>query len=144
MHEHIAEMRMLIGRSRWAGREPEAIELADAAGRVLAEDLEAPMSLPPFDNSQMDGRAVKSADTHETSGTGPVAMIVSGTGVAGHEPPPLPGFGAAPVMTGAPVPRGADAVVPVEEALPAEFLPEDATVRLPAWQELERFMRGAG
>lgn len=145
--EHVAAIRDLIGRSRWAAREPEELELARAAGRVLAADVTAPMPLPPFDNSQMDGYAVGAADTRGPSTAGTVAMVVStagAAGAAGHEPAPLPGSGAAPVMTGAPIPPGADAVVPIEEALPSEFLPEGATVRLPAGQEPGRFVRRAG
>ncbi|MEO3943647.1 gephyrin-like molybdotransferase Glp [Paenarthrobacter nicotinovorans] len=107
------------------------VPLLEALGKPLAVDLFAPLSLPPFDNSQMDGFAVRSQDIPGQGAELRVAAPVP----AGAAPAALePGF-AAPIMTGAMIPDGADAVVPVEKASPASF-PEpsdtDAVVELPA------------
>lgn len=158
--EHIAAIQGVIERSRWSDRATEEVALEDAAGRVLAEELTAPIPLPRFDDSQMDGYAVRAADTHSDGGQddsaqkesgqrggadpGLVELRVAATGAAGHEPAPLAPGTAAPVMTGAPIPSGADAVVPVEEAAPSQFLAEGATVRVPSGQPSGRFVRPAG
>ncbi|THE10625.1 hypothetical protein E1J17_19315, partial [Kocuria rosea] len=100
----------------------ETLPLAAAAGRVLAEDLVAPLSLQPFDNSQMDGFAIRAADSRTAPGEdGRTPFVVVAPVPAGHVPGPLGPGEAAPVMTGAPLPPGADAVVPVEESLPGGF-----------------------
>lgn len=70
-------------------------------------------------------------------------MLVAATGAAGNVPGALPGFGAAPVMTGAPIPDGADAVVPVEGAEPQAVLGPGHTVRVPAERFTGRFVRRA-
>lgn len=121
-----------------------AVPLGEALGRVLAEDLVAPLDLQPFDNAQMDGFAVRAADTAGNGGRGRAALAVVAPVPAGHLPPPLGPGEAAPVMTGAPLPPGADAVVPVEEAEPRGFPAAGATVRLPADQPPGRFVRRAG
>ncbi|MBU8867136.1 molybdopterin molybdotransferase MoeA [Paenarthrobacter aromaticivorans] len=109
----------------------EQFPLLEALGKVLAVDLHAPLSLPPFANSQMDGFAVNSADIPDDGAKLRVAAPVP----AGAAPEPLkPGF-AAPIMTGAMIPEGADAVVPIERALPSTFPnpeAEDVDVLLPA------------
>nr|WP_026204506.1 gephyrin-like molybdotransferase Glp [Actinomycetospora chiangmaiensis] len=89
----------------------ETVPLAAARGRVLAADLSSPVSLPPFDNSAMDGYAVRTADLATTPVTLPVAEDVPAGRVDG---PPLAAGTAHRIMTGAPVPAGADAVVQVE------------------------------
>ena len=99
----------------WHGTRPPA----SALPRVLATDLISPIDLPPFDNSQMDGYAVNSADPRYGKDMRVAARIPAGHGVDLL----LPGT-AAPIMTGAPIPDGADAVVPIEAASPNEFLPE--------------------
>jgi molybdopterin molybdotransferase len=88
---------------------PETIALADAQGRTLAADLAADMDFPPFDTTAMDGYAVAGAilEARERPGT---------TGAGGAHPPPLRDGEAVRVMTGAPIPEGATAVVPVEDA----------------------------
>jgi molybdopterin molybdotransferase len=92
-----------------------SLELADAEGCVLAEDVTAAVSLPSFDNSSMDGYAVQAADTDQSSERKPVTLPVTGevaagdTGVFRLEPGT-----AIRIMTGAQLPTGADAVVPVE------------------------------
>lgn len=96
---------------------PETVPLARAAGRVLAADVVAAVDLPGFDNSAMDGYAVRSADVAGAAPGSPVVLDVDGDVAAGdtrrHELRP----GAAMrIMTGAPMPEGADTVVPVEES----------------------------
>jgi molybdopterin molybdotransferase len=83
---------------------------ADLAGRVLAADVRAAVSLPPFDTSAMDGYTVRAADLRD--GGVPIAFRLG----AGDRPRPLPPGTAAGIATGAPLPEGADAVVPVEVA----------------------------
>jgi molybdopterin molybdotransferase len=83
---------------------------ADLAGRVLAADVAAAVSLPPFATSAMDGYAVRAADL--AAGSVPIAFRLG----AGDRPQPLPLGAAAGIATGAPLPDGADAVVPIEDA----------------------------
>ena len=83
---------------------------ADLAGRVLAADVHAAVSLPPFDTSAMDGYTVRAADLRD--GAVPIAFRLG----AGDRPRPLPPGSAAGIATGAPLPEGADSVVPVEVA----------------------------
>jgi molybdopterin molybdotransferase len=85
---------------------------------VLAADLINPIDLPPFDNSQMDGYAVRS-DAPSGIPLAVVARIAAGSEIRSL------GVGtAAPIMTGAPIPLGADAVIPIEAAIPPHFLPD--------------------
>ena len=95
---------------------PERTPLLDALGRVLAEDVAAAEDLPPYANSAMDGYAVQAADTVGASRDRPARLRVVGMVAAGHVPDAevTPGT-AVRIMTGAPLPPGADAVVPVEE-----------------------------
>ncbi|RJQ86018.1 molybdopterin molybdotransferase MoeA [Amycolatopsis panacis] len=88
-----------------------AVPLARAAGLVLAADLSAEVALPPFDNSAMDGYAVRAADVAETPVTLPVADDIPAGRV---DVAPLAPGTAHRIMTGAPLPPGADAVVMVE------------------------------
>lgn len=89
----------------------ERVPLPASAGRVIAEDAAAPWDLPRFDNSAMDGYAVRSADC-----AAPTTLAVAGCNPAGGPALPRvePGF-AVRIMTGAPVPPGCDAVVPFED-----------------------------
>lgn len=96
----------------------------DYDGRVLAADVTAPIDLPPFDNSQMDGYAVASDDLVDASGERPVALRVAAHIPAGSTGRPLERGWAAPIMTGAPIPDGADAVVPIEQVDPPRFFPD--------------------
>ncbi len=94
----------------------EIIPLAQAAGRVLARDLTAAHHLPPFVNSSMDGYAVRAREVAAATNDQPVTLPVRGDIPAGSgAPAALPEGAAMRIMTGAPVPEGADAVVPVEE-----------------------------
>lgn len=93
----------------------EHVPIAHALGRVLAFDIVAGESLPPFTSSSMDGYAVRAADVTHASPTNPVCLTVTETILAGMVPAQHVGAGqAARIMTGAPMPDGADAVVPVE------------------------------
>ncbi len=90
---------------------PVTIALAGALGRAAAATVTADACVPPFDNSAMDGFALRSADTVGA----PVTLEVVGTLAAGQAPGVMVGPGqAVRIMTGAPVPAGADAVVMVE------------------------------
>ncbi|MER6034869.1 MULTISPECIES: gephyrin-like molybdotransferase Glp [unclassified Streptomyces] len=95
--------------------EPIELQLLDAQGCVLVEDITVPVSLPPFDNSSMDGYAVRVADIAGASEEFPAVLEVVGDVAAGAGEPVRVGPGqAARIMTGAPLPPGAEAVVPVE------------------------------
>ncbi|OAH14063.1 molybdotransferase-like divisome protein Glp [Streptomyces jeddahensis] len=95
--------------------EPIELHLLDAQGCVLVEDVTVPVSLPPFDNSSMDGYAVRVADVSGASEEFPAVLTVVGDVAAGQAAQPAVGPGqAARIMTGAPLPPGAEAVVPVE------------------------------
>jgi molybdopterin molybdotransferase len=95
--------------------EPIELQLLDAQGCVLVEDVTVPVSLPPFDNSSMDGYAVRVADVAGASEEFPAVLTVVGDVAAGQADQPRVGPGqAARIMTGAPLPPGAEAVVPVE------------------------------
>ncbi|HSN06698.1 MAG TPA: gephyrin-like molybdotransferase Glp [Candidatus Angelobacter sp.] len=101
-----------------AGVEPlEAVDIAllDAVGLTLASDVVAPWPLPSFDNSSMDGYAVRAVDVAAATPDSPVELPVLGDIAAGALGGARVGAGTAVrIMTGAPVPEGADAVVPVE------------------------------
>ena len=94
----------------------ETVSITQALGRVLARDITAEMNLPPFANSSMDGFAVRAADIATASPDTPVQLRVTMDIPAGTAPPHTVNAGeAARIMTGAPMPDGADAVVPVEQ-----------------------------
>jgi molybdopterin molybdotransferase len=88
------------------------VGLRDALGHVTAEDLHSAEDVPPFDNSAVDGFAVRSADV----ASAPVELDVAGSIAAGEQPSIAVEAGRAlRIMTGAPVPAGADAVVMIED-----------------------------
>ncbi len=89
----------------------EAVPLDQAYGRVLAADLRSPLDVPPWDNSAMDGYAVQAADTSESAISLHINEVI-GAGEVGTVP--ITSGTASAIMTGAPVPEGADAVVMVE------------------------------
>ena len=126
---HLAAVTELLRPLRGSAR-TELLPLSSALGRGLVEDVTAPFSLPPFANSQMDGYAIRSSDVPD-GGTDlrVAAPVPAGAGAATLEPGT-----AAPIMTGAMIPEGADAVVPIERASPDHFLPpgDAARVKLPA------------
>ena len=91
------------------------VTLLDAHGCVLADDVVSTRSLPPFDNSSMDGYAVRYDDVSAASEGNPVELPVVGDIAAGSDGAYAVNSGlCVRIMTGAPVPAGADAVVPVE------------------------------
>ena len=94
---------------------PRLIEIDAALGLVLAEPVAAAENVPPFDNTAMDGYAVRAADTTDAGTDSPVRLTVIGTLAAGRAPDTPVGPGEAlRIMTGAPFPEGADAVAIVE------------------------------
>jgi molybdopterin molybdotransferase len=95
----------------------EEIDLHQAAGRVLAQDITAPVSVPSFDRSAMDGYALRGAETFGAGLYNPLELAIVGEALPGR---PFAGAvepgQAVRIMTGAPLPAGADAVLPVESA----------------------------
>ncbi|WP_405409467.1 gephyrin-like molybdotransferase Glp [Streptomyces decoyicus] len=101
--------------SKIAPLDPIELQILEAQGCVLVEDITVPVALPPFDNSSMDGYAVRAADVEGATEQAPVALTVIGDVAAGSGELPEVGPGqAVRIMTGAPLPPGAEAVVPVE------------------------------
>src|SRR5438132_2294452 len=91
---------------------PRNVPLLDSVGRTLAADVVADRDVPPFRNSAMDGYAVRGADV----ATAPVTLRVTGEIAAGATPKARVGAGEAMrIMTGAPMPDGADTIVRVED-----------------------------
>ncbi|HTE86905.1 MAG TPA: gephyrin-like molybdotransferase Glp [Dehalococcoidia bacterium] len=96
--------------------EPETRPLLDALGQTLAEDITATFNIPPLTNTAMDGYAVRAADTTGASEAEPVVLRVTGEVAAGYiYDGEVESGSAVRIMTGAPIPEGADAVVPFEE-----------------------------
>ena len=94
----------------------ESLATRDALGRVLAEPVVSGRTLPPADNSAMDGYAVRAADCAGAGQDAPVALdVVFEVAAGGHAPRSLEAGEAARIFTGAPVPPGADAVVRQED-----------------------------
>ena len=115
--------------------EAETVSLPDSYDRVLAEDIVSPIDLPPFDNSAMDGYAIRHEDSAGASQSNPIALrvtmdIPAGSAADGQ----LEAGTAARIMTGAPIPQGASAVIPVEDTdddwSKGEASPLPAEVRL--------------
>jgi molybdopterin molybdotransferase len=99
-----------------AARPPALAELADAEGRVLSSDVTATVSLPVFDNSAMDGYAVRADEITSAASDHPVKLPVAEDIPAGRtDIPTLQPGTAHRIMTGAPLPAGATAIVPVED-----------------------------
>jgi molybdopterin molybdotransferase len=111
VEEAVARIRTEVPR-----QPAEEVPLSDALGRVLAEEVLAAGDVPPWDNSAMDGYAVRAADLHGARSDAPVGLQLVGTIGAGQAAtrPVGPGEAQA-IMTGAPLPAGADAVVMVED-----------------------------
>jgi molybdopterin molybdotransferase len=100
---------------------PEQVSIMDASGRVAAEPLTSPLDLPPWDNSAMDGYAIRATDVGGALEDAPVRLEVIGEVRAGQAPDAMVRRGTAiRIATGAPVPSGADAVVPVELTTPLD------------------------
>jgi molybdopterin molybdotransferase len=96
-------------------QEHQRVPLLESLGRVLVEDIPADVNLPPFDNTAMDGYAVRAADVAGATEHQPAALRVVGQIAAGYLPErPIDAGEAYRILTGAPMPDGADAVVPYE------------------------------
>jgi molybdopterin molybdotransferase len=94
----------------------ERVALPDALGRVLASAAISPITIPAWDNSAMDGYAVRADDIERASADAPITLPVLETIAAGGFPSgPLPPASTMRIMTGAPLPEGADTVVRVED-----------------------------
>jgi molybdopterin molybdotransferase len=99
----------------------ESSYLAEALGRVTADDVKSGVALPPWDNSAMDGYAVRAADIAMATESEPTRLSVVGEVRAGHAPDrEVPRGGALRIATGAPIPPRADAVVQVESTTPLD------------------------
>jgi len=97
----------------------EIVGVSEGLGRVLAGPIVSSTDLPPWDNSAMDGYAIRTADVALATESGPVLLRVAGEVAAGRSPANGVDPGTAVrIATGAPVPAGADAVVPVEQTTP--------------------------
>ncbi len=113
MHDHREVQAEILGAVDVVG--VETVPAAEALGRVTATPVVAAEDVPPFPNSGMDGYAVRAADTSGASPDAPVRLAVSGELAAGQAPTVAVEAGhAVRIMTGAPIPAGADAVVIVE------------------------------
>jgi molybdopterin molybdotransferase len=112
----LVEMERLIGERITPVAETERVGLRDARGRIIAADLKAPVDLPPFDNSAVDGYAVRHADLKSDGDT---SLVIGGRLTAGSRPDvALKAGQAIRIFTGAAMPSGADTV----------FMQEDVTV----------------
>lgn len=95
---------------------PDGVPVPLALGRVLAGELIAQVDVPSFDNSAMDGYALRSADAANASDTSPAVLrVVADLPAGSAEDPALASGEAARIMTGAPLPADADCIVPVED-----------------------------
>ena len=123
--EHRADVAALL-----AGRARTLRMSLDAArgGMILADDMRAAVDVPAVDNSQMDGYALRLADIPAGEADGMLTLPVGPPIPAGAAPGDLPPGVARPIMTGAPVPAGADVVVPIEETAEQHFTAAQITV----------------
>src|SRR5215510_13968414 len=95
---------------------PESVPLRVAVGRIVAEAVDTPINLPAFDNSAMDGYAVRAQDLTKASAQTPVSLRLSGQIPAGDSfGGELKGGACVRIFTGSALPRGADAVVMQED-----------------------------
>ena len=109
----VDEAKALIAERIAVAAAVEDVPLIEADGRVLAEDIAAPLDLPPFDNSAVDGYAVRFADLaagHET-----VLAVVGRIAAGAALERPVPARGAVRIFTGAPLPAGLDTVFMQED-----------------------------
>ena len=113
--------------SRVAVLGDERVPLTEALHRVLAEDVESPRDIPPWPASSMDGYALRSADTRAAAASAPARLEVAGRIAAGAMAArPIAAGEAFRIFTGAPLPEGADAVIPQEDVVE-----EGGTLRVP-------------
>lgn len=138
IEDHLAAVRRLLPQLS-----EEELPVAEVVGRVLTREVVAGVDSPPFDNSQMDGYALSVDQVAAAPGefrVGPT--VAAGADPAGLYPEGLRGA-IAPVMTGARLPRGTCAVVPVEKCTPPAFLEPGNFLRVPDAPE-GQFVRAAG
>jgi molybdopterin molybdotransferase len=137
--EHLAAVREAV-----PSRGVVTVPLIDAPGRTLAREILAAHPSPRFDNSQMDGFALSAAHLAQAPGE----FTVGETLAAGTDPDALypAGIGEAvvPIMTGAKIPQGAVAIVPVEACDPPTFPAPGATLRVTVSPAPGQFIRPAG
>jgi molybdopterin molybdotransferase len=120
----------------------ETVDLIEAEGRALAEPIVAEATLPPWDNSAMDGYAVRGVDIDGASELSPIVLPVSGVVRAGGDAGMRLGAREAiRIMTGAPVPEGADTVIRVEDT---DREAEPGSVRILSDRDRGRHIRDAG
>lgn len=131
-------LQQVLSRVKQLGS--ERVELLHCLGRVLAEPIAAPSDLPPWPNSSMDGYALRALDTRTATPERPAELRVLGTIPAGSVAPRPAGAGEAfRIFTGAPLPEGADSVIPQEEV---EAL--DGRIRVRRQVSPGEFVRPAG
>ena len=92
--------------------ETELVSLDEAHGRILATDLTSKVNDPPFDNSAMDGFAVRFEDTNTAPTT--LSVVATSQAAASEDSISISHGEAVQIMTGAPLPKGADAIIPIE------------------------------
>lgn len=137
LDEHARFVRSLL--ASLGARPTERVAFDAALGRITASPVESPIALPPFRNAQMDGYAVRAAEVADA----PVVLPVAGeVAAAPGEPAPLGAGTAVRIMTGAPVPDGADAIVPVEDTEPDGA--GSGTVRILRARTTGEYVREAG
>lgn len=121
----------------------ESIGAFDADGRVLAEDVISPLNVPAFDNSQMDGYAVRLSDLQHGTGLEAMPVLpVSARIAAGQAPQALQAMSIARIFTGAPIPKGSDAVVMQEDCTVVNEC--EGGVRINAMPKIGQWIRCAG
>ena len=137
MISYAQALQAILGNLPEVPRE-ERLPLTAACHRVLSSDVAAPHDMPPFDQSLMDGYALRSRDTRECSASRPSRLTLGPTLTAGEFlERPLSPSQAVRIMTGAPIPRGADAVVKMEDS---EMDGGQLVVRRPfgRWENVQR------
>lgn len=128
--------RLVLGRAATLGSEP--VGLRGALGRVLAEDVSSADAVPGFDNSAMDGFAVRATDTTGARTEAPAALRIVGESQAGSPADvPVDRGQAVAISTGAMLPRGADSVVPIEDANAVNGR-VDVRIEVPAGRHVRR------
>lgn len=124
-HREAVQALLAPAFAKLTAADPEHLstDSTELLGRVTARPVTTAIPLPPFDNSQMDGYAVSSADLVSASPAHPVTLRLGYTTAAGDSQGTHTPGTASPIMTGAVIPLGADSVVPVEQTLPPRFPP---------------------
>ena len=127
VHRHHEENMMSVedARDKILGTvrktEKVTIPVIDSLGLVLADNVESSINIPPYDNSAMDGYAIRAEDVLEATADNPTILNVIETIAAGQIPQEdIKVATAARIMTGAPIPNGSNAVVPFEDTTESE------------------------